>query len=91
MSKAKLPSNRASSGPEVLVDEEDYEDGELFIFHDPRRVASTFDMVEIPESEAREMGAVGCSKCFRDVDCTDYPFPYKHESGLFGGLTGGLA
>lgn len=84
MGQAKLPSNRKRDGPGVVVDERAYEAGDVLCFHDPRQVATTVDMVEIPESEARKLGAVGCSTCYRDVDCTDYQFPYKQEMFVGG-------
>jgi hypothetical protein len=47
-------------------------------YHDPRKLASTHDMEEMTEVQAREEGAVACSRCWdeKDEENPSYDFPY---------------
>lgn len=66
------PLNSTNPSRTVVVDDPE----DPLSFHDPKQLATTIDMAEITEAEARANGAVGCSDCFDDVDMTAYRFPY---------------
>jgi len=81
--KPKLPSNSSHYSASIVVDVDlndgetldDYED-EILCFHDSKEIPSTIGMTETTEQKARELGAVPCSGCFRDVDGVQYDFDY---------------
>ncbi len=75
-----LPQN-SQHDTKVLVDKDDYNNGNVLTFHHPTQIDSQIGMVKVTEQEARDAGAVGCSKCFDDVQATNYQFPYKSENG----------
>jgi len=60
----------------VYVDDE-----EPLSYHATQQMPTTIDMTEMTVAEAREKGAVPCSRCFSNQNCTDYPFAYK-EGGV---------
>lgn len=87
MMQAKLPSNRKTDGPGVVVNtEEPLDDADVFSFHDPRNLCNTDGMTVVTEQRARELGAVPCGKCFREQDSVQYDFPYVRDGGLLDGV-----
>jgi hypothetical protein len=54
------------------------DDETVLSFHAVSQIPTTIDMTPVTEDAARELGAVACSHCYRDVDGVSYDFPHMN-------------